>query len=114
LSGKEDYILVDNAEYPKSLFLEDNGLLDIHAGAFETAAIKYFYKQILNIEAVKNLPVYSLNYRNIKKWLQGGESARNVVPLGYAGNPSEYEKKLSSIEAMFSILCKYVAEVIML
>ena len=113
LSGKEDYILVDKAEYPKSLFLEDNGLLDIHAGAFETAAIKYFYKQILNTDAVKNLPDYSLNYENIKNWIQGGESARNVVPLGYAGNPSEYEKKLSSIEVMFSILCKYVAGVIM-
>lgn len=112
LTGNEEYILVDKAEYPNSLFLEDNGSLDIHAGAYETAAMKYFYKQIFDPEAVKNLTDYSLNYQNIEKWLQGGETARNVVPLGYAGNPSKYEKKLQSIEDMYSILCKYVAEAI--
>lgn len=114
LTGNEEDILVDKAEYPSSLFLEDNGLLDIHAGAFETAAMKYFYKQILDPEVVKNLTDYSLNYEDVEKWLQGGKSARNVVPLGYAGNPAEYEKKLQNVEDIFSILCKYVAEAIML
>lgn len=62
---------------------------------------------------VKNLPDYSLNFDSIKKWHREAESARNVVPLGYAGNASAYEEKLQSIKMIFQILCKYVAEKIM-
>lgn len=45
-------------------------------------------------------------------WMQGGKAARDVVPLGYAGNPSEYENNRQSVEQVYSILCKYVAEAI--
>lgn len=112
LIGSENYILVDKAEYPDYLFSGDNKLLDIHAGAYETAVMKYFYKQIVDLEAVKDLPDYSLNFENMKEWLKGGKGVRSVVPLGYAGNPSVYETKLQSVEAIFSILCKYVASAI--
>jgi hypothetical protein len=61
LTGNEVDILVDYADYPMELFADDGGLLDIHAGAFETAAMKSFYKDILDEEMVKNLPDYSLN-----------------------------------------------------
>lgn len=110
LTGNEVDILVDYADYPMELFADDGELLDIHAGAFETAAMKSFYEDILDEEIVKNLPDHSLNFDSIEKWNQGAESARNVVPLGYAGNPSAYEEKLQSIKMIFPILCKYVAE----
>lgn len=113
LKGTEDHILVDGAEYPDSLFPEEDGLLDIHAGAYETAAMKYFYNEIVEKEAVKDLKDYSLSYKTIGTWLQGGETARNLVPSGYAGNPSEYEKKMESVGTIFSILCRYVAKGIM-
>lgn len=59
-----------------------------------------------------NLPDYSLNFESMKEWLKGGKAVRKIVPLGYAGNPSLYEIKLQSVEDIFSILCKYVASVI--
>lgn len=43
LTGNEVDILVDYADYPMELFADYGGLLDIHAGAFETAAMKSFY-----------------------------------------------------------------------
>lgn len=53
LIGNEVDILVDYADY-------------IHAGAFETAIMKSFYKDILDEEIVKNLPDYSLNFDRIE------------------------------------------------
>lgn len=112
LTGEEEYILVDKAEYP-NLLMEDNGLLDIHAGAYETAAMKYFYEQLVIPESVKSYKDYSLNYETLEKWLQGGTTAKNVVPLGYAGNPAQYEKMIPTVTDMFSVLCSYVAGEIM-
>lgn len=109
LTGEEDYILVDQAEYP-SLFPEENGLLDIHAGAYETAAMKYFYNQLAISDDVRALKDYSLNYESLEKWLKGGEFAKSVVPLGYAGNPAQFEAMLPIVTKLFDILCKSIAK----
>jgi len=45
--GDEPYILLDEAHYPQSLFPTDSGLLNIHAGAFETAAMEHFFRSHL-------------------------------------------------------------------
>jgi creatinine amidohydrolase len=112
LTGKEEYILLDKAEYP-NLLIEDSGLLDIHAGAYETAAMKYFYEKMVIPESIKDLEDYSLNYETLEKWMQGGASAKSVVPLGYAGDPAQYEKMIPTVTDMFSILCSFVAEEIL-
>jgi len=110
LSGKENYCIVDGAEYPPEVF-EDGGTgLDIHAGAFESASMKYFYSDILNEELAKKLPDCSLNDSTIQNWFAGGEEARKVVPLGYAGNPADYEKQLKNVGRIYEILCEHIAE----
>jgi creatinine amidohydrolase len=114
LTGDEPYILLDEAQYPQYLFPDDNGRLDIHAGAFETAAMEHFFKDLVDTKVTKNLKDYSLNYESIKTWLKGGEATRELVPLGYAGNPSEYEKERLNAETTYSILCEYVARAIMI
>lgn len=113
LKGDEQELLVDYAEYPKELFEPVEERLDIHAGAFETAAMHFFYEHMVNEKVVNNLPDYSLDYTTIMRWNEGGESARQVVPLGYAGNPSNYKKQLQNVYNVFNILCKYVADEIM-
>lgn len=117
LTGEEDYILVNDADYPMEFFEEDEeskkGLFDIHAGAFETAAMKYFYPESANEELAKQLESYSLSKEELKKWLAGGESTKEVVPLGYAGNPAGYEEKISSVIGIFDILGEYLAKKIL-
>ena len=39
----------------------------------------------------------------MKKWLQGGEAAKEVVPLGYAGNPAGYEAVSKHVEEMLDL-----------
>lgn len=51
------------------------------------------------------LPTSSLNV-----WIAGGEAVKSISPLGYAGNPAGYEKKISRVEAIFEILTDYCAK----
>lgn len=46
----------------------------------------------------------------IKVWLQGDKDVKKVVPLGYAGNPAAYEKKLSDVRKIYEILSEYIAD----
>lgn len=116
LSGKEDYIMLDNAEYSPELFAEDDAneknLLDIHAGALETAAMKYFYPDAVHKEIANQLKSYSLTESSLNVWIAGGEAVKGIVPLGYAGNPAGYEKKIRTAEAIFDILADYCAKMI--
>lgn len=103
--GNEDFLLVSEPDYPMEWFVEEEpseaGLLDIHAGAYETAVMNYFCPEQVDLEMAKTLKSSSLDKEGMKKWLQGGESTKEVVPLGYAGNPAGYE-----------VVSKHVAEMI--
>lgn len=114
LSGKEDYIMLDNAEYPPELFIEDDinekGLLDIHAGALETAAMLYFYPDAVCKETAKHLKSCSLTQNDLNVWLAGGKGVKSITPMGYAGNPAGYEKKISTTKIIFENLADYCAK----
>ncbi len=110
LSGEEDYCMVDRAEYPPEVFAGENVGLDIHAGAFETASIKYFYPDMPDEELAGKLPDDSLDEDTIQTWLQGGSGVRKLVPHGYAGNPAGYEKQLENVSKIYEILSEHIAE----
>lgn len=110
LSGTEDFCLLDTADYPPDIFDEEENGLDIHAGAFECAAMKLFYPDILEEGIARQLPDSSLDSDTIRLWLQGGEEVRKLLPLGYAGNPAGYEKKLPEVRKTFDILCEFIAD----
>lgn len=114
LSGKEEYILLDDAEYSPDLFVEDDesqrNLLDIHAGALETAVMRCFFPDSVCKDIVQELKSNSLTMSELSTWLAGGKDVRNVVPLGYAGNPAGYKKKISVVESIFDILVDYCAD----
>lgn len=102
--GDEEFLLVSNPLYPMEWFAEqepsEQGLLDIHAGAFETAVMHYFVPDLVNLEKACQLKSSSLNREGMKKWLQGGNAAKEVVPLGYAGNPAGYAAVSKHVEEM--------------
>lgn len=118
LTGSEDHVLVDMADYPMEYFEEPEerrGLLDIHAGAYETASMKYLFgdEVLIGKDSIDRLDDYSLNMQTIMTWSHGGEEVINIVPEGYAGNPADYKNKLEQIEKIYGILIKYVCDFLM-
>lgn len=106
-NGQEDFLLVVSPDYPMEWFMEqdesERGLFDIHAGAYETAVLEHLCPERVNLENVSELPSYSLNQEQLGSWMQGGESARKVIPLGYAGNPAGYQAVKCHVEDMLKL-----------
>lgn len=106
-NGTEDFLLVSDPAYPLEWFEEqepaERGLYDIHAGAFETAVLNYFCPEQVDLELACKLKSSSLSGEGLKKWSQGGDATREVVPLGYAGNPAGYETVSRHVEDMIEL-----------
>ena len=65
MKGNEDFLHVFAPEYKEEWFQggddAEQGLLDIHAGAFETGLLSYMYLELVDIEKAKTLPSYFLS-----------------------------------------------------
>ena len=114
--GDEEFLVVSTPNYPMEWFEEqepsEQGLLDIHAGAFETAVMNHFCPEQVDLEKVSTLKSTSLNREGMKKWLQGGNATREVVPLGYAGNPAGYEVVSKHVNEMLDLQSEDIARAI--
>ena len=108
-NGDESFLLVSEPPYPYEWFTEElpseRGLFDIHGGAFETAVMNYLHPEYVNLGLAQKLDSYSLTYEG----LAGGESTKDVVPLGYAGNPSGYHLVAKHTEEMIVLQVKDIA-----
>lgn len=116
MQGDEDFLHVFAPQYKMEWFeggdAREEGLLDIHAGAFETGLLYYMYPELVDITMAKSLESYSLSYEKLNRWMEGGESTVEVVPLGYAGNPKGYEElsKIAGelIEVQVNAICEKI------
>ena len=110
---EDDFLVVSNPPYPLEWFEEQEpseaGLMDIHAGAFETAVMNHICPEQVDLEIARELKSSSLDKEGMKKWLQGGESTRQVVPLGYAGNPAGYEAVSKHVAEMLALQVEDIA-----
>lgn len=114
LSGDEPYVLVDRRELPPlSTGDEDPTAYDIHAGEFETAAMKLYYGGLVDTDKALELPDNSLRDDTMAEWSKGGAAARAVVPLGYAGNPAAYGRMLPLLKPFLEKLTSNAALAIM-
>ena len=116
MTGNEEFLSVFEPQYKMEWFEGvdegEQGLLDIHAGAFETGMLYYMYPELVDINLAKTLDSYSLTYETLDKWLEGGDRTLEVVPLGYAGNPKGYEAVQNIagelIEAQVTAICRNI------
>lgn len=74
--------------------------------------MEYFYPDVVCKETADHLRSYSLSKSSFQVWLAGGESVKSVIPLGYAGNPAGYKKKILTAETIFENLAHYCAKTI--
>jgi len=112
-TGAEDFLLVSEPDYPLEWFIEEDpnerGLLDIHAGAFETAVLNQFCPEQVDLELAGTLKSSSLTKDGLGKWLQGGNVTKLAVPLGYAGNPAGYKTVAEHVEEMLRLQSSDIA-----
>ncbi len=112
--GNESFLTAFDPPYPLEWFAEtdpqEQGLLDIHAGAFETAVMKYFCPEQVNTDMALKLSSSSLDGKGLEKWLQGGAIAKEAVPLGYAGNPAGYKAVEKHITELIDLQVKSICE----
>jgi creatinine amidohydrolase len=83
LSGEEPFIIAFPMEIEQS-----SGYFDIHAGAFETGIMVEQFPDLVDLRKAQGLANSRTDFEGLKTWLQGGENARKVTPLGYLGDPS--------------------------
>lgn len=107
LTEWKEFLLVIDPDYPVEWFAEgkpeEQGLFDIHAGAFETAVLHYFCEEQVDLEKASALPSSSLDEDGMRKWLQGGEVTKRALPLGYAGDPAGYTAVEKHVEEMIAL-----------
>lgn len=112
--GNEEFLLVSEPAYPPEWFEEQEpselGRFDIHGGAFETAVVHHFCPEQVDLEQAKALPSTSLTMEDLEQWLQGGEVMKELLPLGYAGNPAGYEAVGKHVEEMLKLQSEDIAE----
>lgn len=112
--NKEDFLSVFAPQYRQEWFeggdTGEQGLLDIHAGAYETGMLTFMYPELVNTDLAKTLDSYSLTYEKLDKWMEGGNSTVEVVPLGYAGNPKGYEAVSSIAKEILEVQVNAICE----
>lgn len=114
MTGNETFLHVFAPEYKMEWFEEtqpgEEGLLDIHAGAYETGMLQYMYPELVDTNKAKTLKSYSLTHEKLGKWMEGGSSTVSVVPLGYAGNPKGYESVAAIAKEIIELQVKAICE----
>lgn len=113
---EDDFLVVFSPDYPAEWFdgqeESEKGLLDIHAGAFETAVIDYICPNQVDLDVAQMCISASLDYDRLGKWLQGGKAAVEAVPLGYAGNPAGYRAVSAYVAEMLDLQAETIAQMI--
>ncbi|MEQ8155572.1 MAG: creatininase family protein [Clostridiaceae bacterium] len=109
LSGKEPNVI----EIPTNQ-QSSSQYIDIHAGSFETSWMVKNFPDLVDINQAGNLKSSFTSIKDLKTWLQGGQKAREITPLGYCGNPSEINvEKAAEIEQELIVsFAKYIYEFI--
>lgn len=88
---ENENFLIYNVEMTPEDLPAPKQYLDIHAGEGSTAQMVKFFPDLVNSEVALKLEPTNLKYEDLKKWHQGGETARNITPLGYFGAPADFE-----------------------
>ena len=90
---ENENFLIFTVEMSPENFPPPKEYLDVHAGEGSTAQMYKFFPDLVNVEAARDLEPTNLTHEDLTKWHTGGETARNITPLGYFGAPADFEKE---------------------
>lgn len=84
----------------------ETACIDIHAGAMETSWMALEYGNLVDLECAGRLQPTQLKMSDMKQWIRGGDSTKQLTPLGYCGNPANVQ--LDSIQEIEQeVVCAY-------
>lgn len=96
---------------PDTIAIETS-CIDIHAGAMETSWMALQYEQLVDMECAKALQPTQLKLCDMKQWIQGGSSAKQLTLLGYCGNPANIQlDKIQQVEQ--EVIRAYTDQILM-
>jgi creatinine amidohydrolase len=88
LSGKEPHILILKDQHSKGAAQK---YLEIHADSLETGIMARYFPDQVNTDMAKSLNSSDLTMKDLTAWRQGWSDARKVTPLGYFGDPANFD-----------------------
>lgn len=92
---KPYFIVLKEKHASQSRNIKPPKYVDIHAGGFETSLMVRDFPELVDVDLAKKLDSSMTTWDKLKIWVQGGEQAREVTPLGYCGNPAEINLKVA-------------------
>jgi creatinine amidohydrolase len=87
-SGKEPHIIILKDKHSEGAAPK---YLEIHAEAMETGIMAKYFPDHVNIEMAKSLKSTDLTMEDLMVWRQGWSDARKMTPLGYFGDPANFD-----------------------
>ena len=88
LSGKEPHILILKDQHSEGAARR---YLEIHADSLETGIMAKYFPDQVNTDMAKGLKSTDLTIEDLIAWRQGWSDARKVTPLGYFGDPANFD-----------------------
>jgi creatinine amidohydrolase len=85
LGGNEDYITIRKSTPPAPA---TSPYLDLHAGSEETAIMLAYFAEQVKINMINSLNPTKITVEELKIMRKGGDGVRDLIPLGYFGNPA--------------------------
>jgi len=104
VTGKEPFLLLHKSP---STDEEPQEFLDIHAGALETGLVAAYYPDLVNMELARTLKPTNLTGPDAGEWIK---DAKKVTPLGYFGDPANFNVEES--KEYWDASCKFIADAI--
>ena len=103
----DEYVLLFEDDFTKFEFSKH---VDVHAGKYETSLMLSKYPNVVKTQILRRLKPTKITPDDLLIWRQGGDKNKKLTPLGYCGNPSDVDIKLS--ESVFNNTCKLVADTV--
>ena len=88
LSGKEPHVLLLKDQQSEGTSPK---YLEIHADSLETGIMAKYFPDQVNTDMAKGLKSTDLTIEDLIAWRQGWSDARKVTPLGYFGDPANFD-----------------------
>ena len=70
------------------------GILGVHADEYETAGMVRYFPDLVDYDALRDLPPTRLDTDDLAAWRTGGEAAQRLTPDGYFGAPNPVDPDL--------------------
>lgn len=102
--GSEDYLLHHKSGIEGSDF-NWSGYADIHAGGEETSSMLKDFPNSVKKDILSEMIDSNIPYDQLMDWR--GDKARTMTPLGYCGNPSNFN--ITEVEKIDNLLAKNIA-----